>query len=92
MTVEEKIKEMLDNYGMSEKQGEEITERVKLHKGSEDTIHGKENRWNDPVESYPDIVLKQLWLHTKQVALKYIDENCPSIWSRALFIQKIKEK
>ncbi len=73
MTVEEKIKEMLYDSGMSEKQCEEVIKRVKSCKIEEKMI----NRWNDSVENYPNVLIKQLWIHTKHVAFEYMDETCP---------------
>jgi hypothetical protein len=42
--------------------------------------------WDRPADEYPDVVYNAMWLHVKDVALKWIDENAPQAWFRPMFV------
>lgn len=42
-------------------------------------------RWDDDVTDYPTALLAGLWASTQQIALQWIDANCPQAWYRAAF-------
>lgn len=72
MTIEEKMKEMLLNYGLFPDHAREVMEKAK------EGIEAMEGwRWNDIAEGYPSQFLAALWLSVKQYALAWIDENIP---------------
>lgn len=84
MTFEEEIRELLAQHGLSESKAQVVLDRVK-----EDKAHEAMNeRWGDEVEDYPSSMLALLWLHTKAEALAYIDEVCPKVFYRSMFVRR----
>lgn len=81
MTFEEKCLNLLQEYGMWPDQAMEVLEMVKADEANKAMI----GRWSDSVEGYPASLIAVLWLSVKDVALQYIDANCPTAWFRTMF-------
>jgi len=81
MTVEEKIRKMLIQNGLSDDQTDEV---IKLLKES-DLTKSMANRWSDSIDSYPSMIITVLWISAKKIALEYIDETFPQAWFRPMF-------
>ena len=82
MTIEDKIREMLVEHGMFENDAAAVVETMKADEANEPMAH----RWNDNIEDYPPSILVVLWMEARNVALEYIDANCPKAWFRPMFV------
>lgn len=80
MTFEEKLKALLVEHGMFERQAQVIVDRMKAHEWN------AEVRWNDQVEHNPLSMLAILWSRAQKEALAYIDEVCPKAFNRSMFV------
>lgn len=61
MTIEEKLKEMLVEHGVSERVAIRIVEKAKTLKCNEAMTEG----WQHDLENYPPSVMLGLWLSVK---------------------------
>ncbi|MCP3967529.1 MAG: hypothetical protein GY718_14450 [Lentisphaerae bacterium] len=84
MTFEQKIKEMLVENGMFERDAIKVVELAKEDKVNESMV----GRWGHPIEDYPPIMTPVLWLSVKAIALEYIDAHCPQAFYRPMFETK----
>jgi len=83
MTFVKKLLTMLEERGLSKAQAEGIIDLAKV----DERIPAMDNRWNEQVEGYPDQVISLLWMSVSDIALEWIDANCPKAWFRAMFVQ-----
>lgn len=80
MTIEEKIKELLEAHGMWADGLEYTLRAMKEDKVLEEMQH----RWNDLVDDYPKPMIAVIWLSVRQIALAWVDEHCPQAFYRPL--------
>jgi len=83
MTIQEKLAKMLFDRGMFPDEATKIVDELKGLPQNK-PMNG---RWDEPEDDYPPVLITALWLTTKQLALAYIDENCPMAWYRPLFAE-----
>ena len=69
----------LTKRGLFKEQAEQILERCIQKKDS------MQDRWDEPIDSYPRSVLTTIWLNIKDEALDFIKETCPEAWFRPIF-------
>lgn len=81
MTIEDKIREMLESRGLFGSQASQVIEKAKGDK----VLEPMKVRWGDHVESYPPSFLPVLWLCVKANALEWIEDNLPRAWFRPMF-------
>ena len=79
-TVEGKLQEILCNHGLLEDQAKAVMEKVKKSPAMEVMKH----QWRDPASSFPAPFINCLWLQTRIDAVKWLDENAPKHWARAM--------
>lgn len=99
-TVRAKLEQMLFEMGMFESQATKVIDlAIPEIQKMQPTMAGEEDeqpeqyqvKWESPSTDYPDGIYN-LWFHkVKEVALKWIDENCPNAWFRELFLPKAQE-
>lgn len=80
MTIEEKMKELLENHGMWADGLEHTLKAMK----EDALLEDMRNRWNDSVDDYPQPLISVVWLNVRSIALKWVDENCPQAFYRPL--------
>lgn len=100
MTVQRKLVDMLIQNGLFESQATAIMELALpvLNKQAEE-VNGMQEKegeivavnpykitWNAPSTDYPKGLYDIWFLSIKPVALKWIDENKPNAWCRAMFV------
>lgn len=66
--------------GMFEAQAEAVVAQIIAD--PDDTMRG---RWDDAIEGYPPQMLAVLSIVINHAACKWIDENMPKAWYRAMF-------
>lgn len=82
MTFEQKIRELLSEYGLwPEQHIDAVVKRAKESPMND----GMEGRWGDDMEGYPPTILSILWLAVKTITVEYIDEVMPQAWFRPMF-------
>jgi hypothetical protein len=83
MTTKEKLKDMLVQNGMFEKQAEKVLDiaipRIEALPPRERIT------WDRPAEEYPDVLYKIMWSEVKQAAKEWLAENAPEAWYRPIF-------
>ena len=84
MTTESKFISMLVNYGMFESQAAKVMEIAKPI--IDETMPGYKFTWDSPASEYPDVLFDVVFLSIKPIALKWIEENLPQAWFKAMFI------
>lgn len=82
MTIEEKIRALLDEHGA----GGYADKLIELAK-SDKSLAEMSKRWADDINEYPQIILIQTWINVKEITLKWIDENLPKAFFRPLFTE-----
>lgn len=83
MTLEQKLRELLSNHGLWP---DDVDAVIELVKADDETNELMLDRWNDPVQDYLPSILSALWIHTKSIALEYIDEVMPKAFFRPMFV------
>lgn len=79
MSIEQAIVAWLTERGLWEHEATAILEAVKV-------VHEKTGiRWRSAADGYPPTVLSVLLLTAGAEAVKWIDENAPKHWARAVF-------
>ena len=79
MSIEYDVKSYLTDRGLWPKEAEAVLGAVKASSGAQGI------RWNDSSANYPPMMLTVLILNAKLEAVKYIDQNIPAHFARALF-------
>jgi len=67
--------------GIFENQADDVLVRVQADEAHEAML----DRWGEPADNYPEQLYLVLWIAVKDVALAWIDENCPRAWFRPMF-------
>ena len=76
MTIEESMRERLNQYGIFDAQKDGIMEAVKS-----DIDNSMNDRWDDDTQGYSEALLDVVWYGTVQAAIKWGNENLPkAIW------------
>lgn len=83
MTFKEYFTDKLYNCGLFKNQCEEV---INLCKKDEVFVDAMGDRWDDIIDSYPDMLKTIIWIRVKSITLKYIDMNIPEAWFRSLFL------
>ena len=81
MTLEQKMRELLEQHGMWSDGLEATMKEAKESDLLKDTMR---ERWNDDVEGYPQTLVVALWLNVRSLALNWVDANCPEAWYRPM--------
>ena len=81
MTVKEKLIDLLVAKGLFPSQTEEILELTIPQISDVGVVN-----YNSPSEDYPDSFYTVYFCCMKPVALKWIDDNKPEAWCRAMFV------
>jgi len=81
MTIEEALKDMLFQRGLSQADSAAIVDKAK----TEPDMQPMRGRWQEDSAEYPPDFMITIWFSVKDVALAYIDEHCPGAWYRPLF-------
>lgn len=74
------IAQLVDR-GMFETQAKAVMEAAMADPVNE----AMQGRWNDAVDGYPPQMQAVCLVSIKSQALKWIDQNCPQAWFRAMF-------
>jgi hypothetical protein len=82
MTIREMMKKELIDSGMLCDDAEKVLQIA----ASSDAMKSMADRWNDSTEGYPPHLLPSVCMNLKEIALKWIDDNCPLAWYRPLFV------
>jgi len=82
MTFEEKLMSMIIERGLTIPDAGEIIALAKV----DERIVSMDNRWTDNIEGYPDTMISLLWMSVKDIAVEWIDANCPKAWFRNLYV------
>jgi hypothetical protein len=85
VTIEEKIKELLESHGMWA-DGLEYTLKAMKEDAALSDIAG---RWGEPVDDYPPSFIGEIWLSVRGIALEWVDENYPQAFHRPLLAGEI---
>lgn len=83
MTTREKLKKMLTDCGMFERQADEVMREAIPR--IESLTPDYRITWDGPASEYPDSVFNAMWLHVRGVAREWIDKNAPEAWFRPMF-------
>ena len=82
MTLAETILQHLEDNGMFRDQAEAVLARFK-----EDPLGAPlTSAWDKKASGYPQQFMPQVLLNLRAVAVKYIDETCPEVWFRPMFV------
>ena len=81
MTVKEKLISLLVAKGLFHSQAEEIVVLTIPQISDENVID-----YNSPATDYPDSFYTVYLCCMKPIALKWIDDNKPEAWCRAMFV------
>lgn len=87
MTVEQKMKDWLISNGMFDNQAEEVLNLAK----EEELFKSMKNRWQSDSEGYPTALYAVLIISLREIALQWIEENCPEAWFKPMFEGKIEK-
>jgi len=82
MSFESKIRELLIENGMFDKQADAVILLAKENQIND----AMKDRWNDSTEHYPPVIMNMLWFSTKKIALDYIEKNIPNAWLKPMFM------
>ena len=96
-TVRAKLEQMLFEMGMFENQATKVIDLAipEIDKMQPSIQEGEEDeqpepykvKWHNPSTDYPEGIYN-LWFHkVKEVALQWIDKECPQAWFRELFVK-----
>jgi len=80
MTFFQYFMEYLTDRGLFEDQAKSVI--VNAHVDLEERF----DRWDDPVEDYPDTMLAIVLISVNEAAIAWIDENIPQAWYRGMFL------
>jgi hypothetical protein len=83
MTTKEKVIGMMVERGMFPEQAETVFSAAKEKLA--EFAPNYHITWDRPASEYPAPVYAAMWLTVKDEALKWIDENKPQAWFRAMF-------
>ena len=84
MTICQMMIERLEGSGMFAQDAAKVLEIAKKTDGLESMVP----RWNDDASGYPSQLIPVIWLRIKELALEWIDANCPKAWYREMFVDK----
>ena len=80
MNVQDKLLSMLIERGMFESQANDVIELVKVS-GKAGSMR---DNWLKDIDGYPEIVVSVLWAITKDIAIKWVEDNKPDAWFKGL--------
>lgn len=75
---------MLVECGMFESQADKVMEQFVPEFDEVNT--GYRVTWERPASEYPDLFYAVGFMYLKKTALRWIDENLPQAWFRAVFV------
>lgn len=81
MIFTDKLKELLMENGLSSDDADKVMKLVV----NDPVNKAMEGRWHEDVSGYPPAIINLMWMSTKPIALKWIDDNCPLAWFRPMF-------
>lgn len=81
-TIENYLLAMLQERGMFESQAQAVLDMVKTAPENQ----AMQGRWSESTDAYPEIIIKMMWISTKDKALEWIDQNLPRAWYRPMFV------
>lgn len=87
MTIEQKIKTMLVEYGLMPAQAEAVFAAMKTDPVNE-VMQG---RWEDELIDYPPEFISAAWMSACTHAVEWIDKNLPRAFYRSLFANAVGE-
>ncbi len=97
-TVRQKLEQMLFEMGMFESQTVKVIDlaipeidamQPSIQEGEADEQpEPYKVKWSNPSTDYPDAIYSIWFQKVKQVALQWIDKECPQAWFRELFESK----
>jgi hypothetical protein len=77
----------LNDHGLWPEEVEAVMQAVVLDPAND----AMRDRWDDPINGYPSIMLSILWLTVRTSAAEWLAANKPCHWSRAAFADVPKE-
>ena len=80
MTFIEKMKALMVEHGMWEKDAQTVMDIVTAK--TDDPMHG---RWNDQIDGYPPRMIPVVWLGVKYAAYQWMEANQPMAWYTPVF-------
>jgi len=81
VTVEAKMKTLLEENGMFPEQADAVMELAK----ADESLKSMTGRWQDDEEGYMRPILTAVWVAVRRCAVQWIDENTPKAWYRPMF-------
>ena len=81
MTLKEKVLKFLTDGGMFDEQAAQVFEAIK----NSDENEAMRERWNEPAEDYPSVLVSALNVSAAVHAVEWLDENLPLAWFRPVF-------
>ncbi len=82
MTIRETMEAKLQEHGLWPDEATAIMNAVEL----EETQDSMKHRWSDDADGYPPQLLVVVWIMVKASAAKWLEENKPMHWAKALFV------
>lgn len=83
MNTRQKFEKMLFERGMFEDQAKEVMDLAIPVCDSQVPYY--KITWDRPADEYPEPFYSIVFLSIKPVALKYIEDNIPNAWFKAIF-------
>ncbi len=80
MTARDEMCARLESCGMSAVQASTIMEQAK----NAEELGAMRERWNDPIDDYPAVLLDVTWRSVCEVARDWVAEHVPNAWYRSI--------
>ena len=84
MTTQEKFESIIYNMGVFENDAKAIIETAKPELAA--LLPSYKITWDRPASEYPEPFYNVAMITVKKVALKWIEENKPNAWFKAVFM------